>query len=242
MTSPAVNTPYYIVGEGLREAKILAKGQTPDSEQLAKGMTRLNQMVNIWQTQGLKLWLQSDQSVTLVAGQGGQGNPYTLMPSGDVNITKPLRALQGYYLDSSAVRRPIYPLSRQEWMTLSTTTQQGQVSQYFIDKLQDRLAVYFWLVPDATAATGTAHLLLQTQVTNTISLTDTMAFPVEWTLALIWGLADESSSGQPAQIVQQCQQKALYYKTLLEDWDVEDATTQFQPDSRGGNVGTQNFV
>ena len=229
MTAPVVNTAYGIIGSAMTEAGLLQDGDEPNGEQLAKHIVRLQNMINFWVTQGLKLWLGVDQSVTLVAGQ----QLYTFQPSGSVNMTKPLRALQGYYLDSTGTtRRPIYPISWEEWLRLSAVTQTGQISQYFVDKQATVLNVRFWLIPDATAALGTAHLYLEQQVTQLVSLTDTMAFPIEWTLALVWGLADEICTGQPAAIVQRCQQRATYYRTALEDWDVEDTPTQFVPDQR----------
>lgn len=243
MTTPASNSTYGIIGQAMLEAKLIQHGDEPDSEYLALNMNRLNRMALTWQTQGLKLWLQVDTAVTLTAGKGGQGNPYTFTPSGDVNITRPLRVLQGYYLASDGTtRRPIYPLSWEEWLRLSAVNQTGAISQYFVNKRATEIDVYFWLIPDATAAAGVAHLLLQTQAAASTNLTDTMTFPPEWELALLWGLADEICTGQPAAIVQRCAQKALFYKTLLEDWDVEDAPTQFAPDMRANNYGQSNFA
>lgn len=229
MTTPSTfNTPYAVICDAYLESKLIQLGDTPSSEQLARGRNRIQDMVNQWQTQGLKLWLQFDQPVTLVAGQAS----YSLMVGGDVNITKPTRVIQGYYVDSSANRRPIYPIGREEYDRLSTVVQQGQLNSYFTDKLYDRLQVYFWLVPDATAATGIAYLVIQKQIQEFVALNDTMQFPVEWKLALIWGLADELAGGQPQAIMDRCQQRAMMYKMQLEDWDVEDAPTSFAADSR----------
>lgn len=241
MPAPNINSVRSIVETAMRQSGKLAEGQTPTSEQYAMYMSDLNRLVNLWQTQGLKLWLQTDLSVTLVAGQGGQGNPYVIGPGGDVNMTKPLRIQQGYYMDINGIRRPIYPLSWDEWFRLSQTSQQGQISQYFVDKQQNALLVNFWLIPDAVAATGTAHLLTQQQVDVAINLTDTMNFPAEWSIALVWGLADEICTGQPQAIMDRCAGKALLYRTMLEDWDVEDAQTSFAPDQRMGGYGISQF-
>lgn len=241
MTTPAINTPKAIIDTAIRNAGKLAEGTFPTSEQYAMYMSDLNRLINMWQTQGLKLWLQTDYSITLVAGQGGQGNPYVLTSGIGLNTGKPLRVEQGYYLDASSNRRPIYPLSWDEWNRLAQTTQQGSVTQYFIDKQATVMNVYFWLVPDTTAATGTAHLMLQQQVVDPINLVETMNFPAEWGIALVWGLADEICSGQPQTIMDRCQGKAAQYRTALEDWDVEDATTSFAPDMRQGAYSTGGF-
>ena len=234
MTTPAINTPKAIIDTALRNAGKLQEGQLPSSEQYAMYMGDLQRLINLWQTQGLKLWLQTDLSIPLTVGKGGAGNPYTLTVGGDVNMTKPLRVQQGYFLDASGIRRPIYPLSWDEWMRLASTNQQGAIAQYFVDKQQTSLNVYFWLIPDSTAATGTAHLLVQHQVTDPINLTETMNFPAEWGLGLVWGLTDEICTGQPQSIMDRAQQRASVYRAMLEDWDVEDAATSFAPDMRQG--------
>lgn len=229
MTFPAnFNTSDQVIRTAMIEAKLLQTGDDPSSENYAEYMPRLNLMINAWQTSGLKLWLNFDQSVTLVAGQA----KYNFSPTGDVAITKPLRVAEGYYLDSSNNRRPLTPLSWNEYIRLSNVVNTGAINSYFVDKQQTHLDVYFWLTPDATAATGTAHVILQQQVTNFTGLTDVMNFPQEWGLALCWGLADEICGGQPQAIMQRCNSRALMYKDMLENWDVEDASTSFAPDQR----------
>ena len=242
MTTPAINTPKSIIDTAMRNAGKLGEGQTPTSEQYAMYMNDLNRLINLWQTQGLKLWLQTDLSVTLISGKGGQGNPYTISSTGDVSMTKPLRVQQGYFMDANGIRRPIYPLSWDEWMRLANTAQTGAVAQYFVDKQATSLNVYLWLIPDDVAALGTVHLLLQQQIVNTLNLLDEMNFPAEWGIALVWGLADEICTGQPQAIMDRCQQRAAVYRAMLEDWDVEDAATSFAPDMRQGGYGFGNFT
>ena len=241
MAAPNINTPKSIIDAAMRNAGKLPEGSVPNSEQYAMYMNDLQRLINLWQTQGLKLWLQTDQAVTLTAGKGGQGDPYKIYLGGDVNVVKPLRVQQGYFLDASDVRRPLYPLSWDEWLRLSQTTQQGAIAQYFVDKQATALHVYLWLVPDATAALGTVHLLMQQQVTNPINLIETMGFPAEWGIALVWGLADEICTGQPQAIMDRCQQRAAVYRAMLEDWDVEDTSVSFAPDTRQGGFVQGGF-
>ena len=229
MTAPADNTPISVINDAYFDAGLTQEGQTPNSEQIVTGMRKLTDLVNLWQTQGLKLWLNVDTTITLVAGQG----TYTMKPAGDVDMVKPLRVVEAYYRDSSAIRRPLNPMSWSDYVRLSQVTQTGQINSYFINKKQTQLDVTFWLIPDTTAATGTAHLVLQTQVTNFINVTETLNFPIEWRIALRWGLADELATGQPQAIMDRCQQRSVMYREMLENWDVEDAPTRFTPDSRG---------
>jgi hypothetical protein len=230
MTTPAgYATPDRIIRAAMSDAGLLERGDDPSSEDYADYIQRLNDVINVEMTQGVKLFLLQDTAVTLVAGQ----QKYVFSPTGDVVMTKPLRVIQAYYLSSDSIRRPLINLSWNEWLLLGQVTVQGAINSYFVDKQASHLDMYLWNVPDTTAATGTVHALLETQATNMVSLTDDLMFPIEWHMFLRWTLAADIAVGQPQSIMMRCEQKAQYYKDILEDWDVEDSATRFEPDPRG---------
>src|SRR3972149_3504979 len=111
------NTAYGIIADAMRDAGLLAEGEDPNSEQLSVYLRRLCDLINFWQTQGLKLFLLEEYSVNLVAGT----QAYPLAGTG-VTPAKHLRVLQAYILDVSNSRRPINALSWNEWMRLPQTT------------------------------------------------------------------------------------------------------------------------
>jgi len=190
---------------------------------------RLTDLVNLWQTQGLKLFLNETITLTLTAGVG----LYTLGPTGTVVMAKPMRVLQGNIVTTGNIKRPLNVLSYNEWMTLSQTTNLGMISSYFVDKQADLLKVHFWNVPDVTEAINTAELLTQVAAPNPVNLEEATQFPQEWRIALMWGLADEICGGQPQAIMDRCSKRASVYREALEDWDVEDAPTRFTVNFQG---------
>lgn len=228
-----------IVQYAMLDAGLLQTGDDPNSEDLATNMNRLNDLIGLWQTQGLKLWTNSDLPIPLTAGQA----TYVIGPIGpDIVMPRPLRCVfnNAYYLDSNNIRRPLIPLSRDEYTRLSQVTQQGAINSFFWDKQQLAVNLTFWLTPDSTAATGTAHMIIQNHITYVSSLIDQINFPDEWYMALRWGLADDISTGQPQAIMDRCAAKAQMYRTMLEDWDEEETPTMFQPDMRSG-YGYQSY-
>ncbi len=235
MTAPSNNTPLSVIEDAYIDATIIKRGQSLSSDQLVLGMRRLTDVINFEQTQGLKLWLNVDTAVPLVAGQG----TYTFSPTGDVTMPKPPRAIEAYYRDVNGIRRPLICLSWDDYIRLSQVNQTGQINSFFVNKKQLELSVFFWLIPDATAATGEAHLLLQTQVTNFVNVTEEMNFPVEWRMFLHWALAADLATGQPQAIMDRAEQKTAMYREMLEGWDVEDASTSFAPDSRSQYYGNR---
>lgn len=237
MTSPSNNTPISLIQDAYFDAGLIGSGDTVNSEQIVNGMRKLTDLINLWQTQGLKLWLNEDLPITLLEGIG----TYTLGPSGTVPMTKPVRVIDAWYTSNMGIRRPLMPLAWADYVRLSQVNQQGDINSYFANKQQTYLSVFFWLIPTAVVATGVAHLLTQFQVTNFISVTETMNFPTEWRIALRWGLADELATGQPQAIMDRCQQRATTYRTMLEDWDVEDAPTRFAADFQGQSYNYGRF-
>ena len=246
--NPFFNSVYRVIKTAMQKAAFLASGAEPDSDDYAEYMPVLADLFNAYQTFGLKLWLQEDLSFPVIAGQ----NIYQigLNCTNQVDGTfftwpRPPRVLEAYWEYTFTgvtgnVRYPLICLSRQEYDYLSTTTQQGNISNYFIDKQQKFTNIFLWLTPDAFfAEQGVCHVLAQVDVNHPVSLTDGLNFPKEWFAALYWGLADEISQGQPIAVQQKCQQKAAYWKGALENWDVEDASTLFAPDQRAAYTGSR---
>lgn len=232
MTATATfNTFARVIEEAYANAGLVAEGQTPNSEKFARGLNKLNTLALFLQTKGLKLFSLVDTSLPLVAGT----YLYPLGPGATgISMTKPFRVIFGYFLNSTGQKIPMTALSWQEWTTLNqSTSSPGQPINYFVDKQAAVLNISVWPTPDTEAATGTVHLVLQTELPQGTTLSSDTAFPIEWFSVLAWGLADELATGQPQEIVQRCANKYKEYREALDGWDVEDAQTFFTPDPRG---------
>lgn len=230
MATSVSNNANGIISDAMHNAGLLDEGDNPNSQQLVDGMRRLNDIINLWQTQGLKLFLQRELTVPLVVGQ----TLYVIGPSGPaVTMPKPTRILQGFVVTPNNIRRPLVCISREEWERLSQVTgNNGTINSFMVDKQATSLNLNLWPPPNSTEVLNTAIFLAQYQATNPIYLTDDVGFPQEWRIALVWGLADEICTGQPQAIMDRCEKRAQSYRIALENWDVEDAPTYFAADSR----------
>lgn len=224
-------TIYGIINDAMFDAGFLEEGEEPNSEQLAVNFRRLNDIINLWQTQGLKLFLLEEIEVTLTANKAA----YTFGPGQDISMAKPSKVLDGYVLNPDGIRRPIFQIAWKDWNLLPQVTgNAGMINSYMVNKQAEYLEVRFWNVPDATEALNKAVLLMQVEAPNNINLQADMDFPQEWRIALRWGLADDICTGQPQAIMNRCAERANAYREALENWDVEDAPTSFAPDQRAG--------
>jgi hypothetical protein len=229
-----MSTVLSIINAAAQNAGLIGVAQSLDSESLADYLTRYNDMINLWQTQGLKLWTRQDLSITLIEGQG----IYNLGVGQNVPMEKPMRVCESYVLvTNGGTKRPVQQISWEEWSRLSQINQEGQINQIFVDHQKDYLGVNTWQLPDSSEVQNTLHLVIQGQVGNAVSLLDDVDFPVEWIMGLKWGLADEICTGQPAAIVSRCQQRADMYRNALEAWDTEGVPITFSPDPQGQYSG-----
>lgn len=227
-------TYYRIIKDAMFEAGYLDMLEDPSADDLAQYLPRFNNLVNLEQTQGLKLWLQEDVSFTPVQGQ----QSYAMGPSGDIVMTRPTRVIEAYFMLPTALTGgqqiiyPLIPMSRSDWDMIGARNPLGITNSYFIDKQQNNLIVWIWLNPDAYTAQATVHLICQVQTNGIVSVTDVGNFPVEWGMYFTWAMADEICNGQPLAIQQKCKAQREYYRQFLEGFDVEDVSTSFVADPR----------
>jgi hypothetical protein len=223
-----------VIQKAYQNAGKIARGGTPSSAQNTDALSTLQDIVAYEGTKGLKLWLETEATITPVAGQ----QLYSFYPSGSVPQVRPYRVKEASYTDSGGSVRNLDPISRSEWTGQPNRSGQGAVTQYFVEKLYDRLNFYCWLTPDTVAATGTILVVLANQPTSPLLISSDTMFPAEWALFLQWRLAQELTTGMPQDIVGRCDQMTMMYREQLEAFDVEEAPTFFTVNTQG-SVGSR---
>jgi hypothetical protein len=223
-----------VIELAMRDSGLLDREQYPNSSDYREYLTRLNLIINLEQTQGLKLWLQENVTFTPVLNQ----QSYAWGPTGDIQMPRPTRIIAGFYtfpLSATGgiqTRYPLYQMSRDEFNALGVLNVPGITNSFFVDKQQFNLIVWLWLLPDLFTSTASVTFVTQTQINQVISITDQMNFPIEWFEYLHWALAAEIDTGQPMAIQQQNNDNAEKYRMILENFDVEDTSTYLQVDPR----------
>lgn len=201
----------------------------------------LNLMIKTWMTKNYNLWCVEDIPIPNVQGQ----TQYLLGPG---NVTafatyRPLRITMGRLrqIDSGTpyIEVPLIELSRQEYTQMGQKQAQGIVNSYYYDPQTLQGVLYLYLTPNEQA--NIAIMTVQRPIMDMLNGTDSFDFPIEWLNALKFGLANELSFDYdiPAQKAQRIAQKADKMLEDLCDWDQEDASTYFSPNSRlnGGGYG-----
>ena len=234
-----------IIALALRKLGVLELGDTPDVNSIANASMSLNLLVKQLNTEGLKLWKNSELIIPLTTTQtvyilGGPTS--TLMydtQAPTVAITdKPLKVIQGWYRNTQStpnIDTPVMLLSKQEYNVLGSKGSTGTANSIFYDVKKLNGILYVYLTPDLDMSTNKElHIDVQLPLNDVLLSTDIPDFPNEWMNTLVWNLADQLAIeyGVPMNYRQEIAQRAQQYKAQLTDWDVEAASTFFAPEFR----------
>ena len=135
---------------------------------------------------------------------------------------------------------PMTIISRQEYNMLGSKSSTGFVNSIFYQPLVSTGVVSLFLTPDSNVATNyTLYMTVKRSIMDVNLSTDNFDLPAEWYLPLIWILTAEMSSDYEKSLQDKTyfDQKALFYKTQIEDYDIEDVSVKFIPDVRSNTSG-----
>jgi hypothetical protein len=225
-----------LIDASLRGLGVLESGDTADATTLTNCTTVLNMMLKDWQTDGIKLWTVTEYTLPLVLNQ----TSYTIGEGGTYNLNqpKPLRLIGAFLRNvgtTPTVDIPMQIISRQEYNLLGSKSSTGQVNSVYYEPLNTYGTLKVFLTPDYTTSTNyQLYLIVQRPIYDIANSTDVPDLPSEWFQALRWGLMSELAPeyGINEQRMTFFINRAQQFKDRLTGWDVENASTFFQPDMR----------
>jgi hypothetical protein len=226
-----------IIQAAMRKLSVLEEGATPTAASVTSYAFMLNVILKSLQKDGIKLWTVNEIALPLQASK----TSYSIGPAStlsDFTSDKPLRVVQAFLRNTGVtpvIDIPMQILSKQEYNILGSKFSTGLINSIYYAPLVSTGNLSVFLTPDSATATNyVLYLTVQRQIMDVNLSTDNFDLPAEWYLPLIWMLTAEMSSDaeKPLQDRAYFDSKALFYKTAIEDFDVEEATVKFIPDLR----------
>jgi len=213
---------------------IAVEGEPIASSDVDTAARHLNMQIKACIAKGLQIWKRSTASITMVASQ----RIYTLGPSGNVVMTRPLRILECNRVtisDGNSV--PMVPVTRNEYEYLPNKTNEGTPIHFHYDPVLTNGDMYVWSVPDTNAAsTYTLDIVYSAPMDDMTGSLNDFDFPQEWYEAIMLGLAYRLSAIYGTELNERYLLRKDYKEAmkLAEDYDVEDGSVYLQPDTDGG--------
>lgn len=175
-----------IIAAAMRKIGALAKGQSPDSEDLTNGMQALNAIIAGYATLGMTVWKNTTIAVTPVASQ----TDYQIGIGKTTNSAFPMR-VEHVYVKTTAdgTRVELESEIRERFDKLNSSTT-GKPNQYSYQPKINFGILSVWPTFDTTnAALCTIQVYGKQMFEGFTAANETPDFPQEWQNALIYGLA-----------------------------------------------------
>ena len=173
----------------------------------------LNIMFQEWANRGLHYWEVANNSITLVDGQA----TYTMFRStGDG--TSDATAVYGVddvleaSFRNSNVDTPLTKINRSSYQALSNKTSTGQPTQYFVQRLIDRVTITLYLTPGSDQAGKFINYYYVKRIQDVGDYTNATDVPYRFVPCMVSGLAFYLAQKFNPQLVQQM--KLLYEDEL----------------------------
>lgn len=224
-----------IIAGALRKLGVLAKGESPDSEDLSTGTEALNNLLAQFQTLGMPLWSRITSNITMVAGQ----QTYTIGVGQSINQAFPLKIIQAWTEPTAGgARQPIVEMSIYDFNILPSSTQaSGTPAQFSYQPFINYGQLKLWPAPDTSAASSrTLTISYMRPFDEFVSSTDTPYFPKEWNNALIYGLASllAPEFQIPLNDRSVLKKEAEEHLNIALDFGLENASITFAPEEHWG--------
>jgi hypothetical protein len=211
---------------------VLARGQTPDTDDYSVAATKLNMLIAQMRTKQLPLWKRTEYSLSLTASTLS----YTLGDGLTLDTPYPLKMLEAYSVPVSGnTRIPIELISNSEFNILPYNSSGGQPIKLTYQPYVNYGVVKVWPTPDSSVATNyTVKLVWQAPFEYFSTSTDTLDFPEEYYLPIVYGLAAliAPNWGIPIEDRRELKKEAKEFMDAVDSFGEEDASLFFQVDRR----------
>ena len=203
----------FAIDEIIEEAYERIGMQGVSGKQLRTARRSLNIMFQEWANRGLHYWEVANNSITLVADQAtytmfrstGDGTSSTTAVYGVDDV------LEASFRNSN-VDTPLTKISRSAYQALSNKTATGVPTQYFVQRLIDRVTITLYLTPGSDQAGKFINYYYVKRIQDVGDYTNATDVPYRFVPCMASGLAFYLAQKFKPQMVQQM--KMLYEDEL----------------------------
>jgi len=159
--------------------------------QLKTARRSLNIMFQEWGNRGLHFWEVKNNSITLVNGQS-EYTMYRSTTDGTSDATAVYGVddiLEASYRNSSNVDFSLTKINRSNYQGLSSKTQKGTPTQYFVQRFIDKVTITLYLTPGSTEAGNLLNYYYVSRIQDAGNYSNEADVPYRFVPCMVAGLA-----------------------------------------------------
>jgi hypothetical protein len=159
--------------------------------QLKTARRSLNIMFQEWGNRGLHFWEVKNNSITLVDGKS-EYTMYRSTTDGTSDATAVYGVddiLEASYRNSSNVDFSLTKINRSNYQGLSSKTQEGTPTQYFVQRFIDKVTITLYLTPGSTEAGNKLNYYYVSRIQDAGNYSNEADVPYRFVPCMVAGLA-----------------------------------------------------
>jgi hypothetical protein len=207
-----------LITAALRRLGVVAAGETPSADDVSDSLERLNDLIDAWGTERLSIYQTVRSTWTLTADVAS----YTIGPSGDCDIVRPVWVEDVRFQDTSqspTLEMPLSALTTDAWAAVPQKELTSTYpTSYYWSPTYPQATITFWMIPTSSTLEGVIYA--PTAVTE-LELTDTISLPPGYRRALRDNLAVELAAEFTVQPAPTLLQSAQLSKADLKRANIE---------------------
>jgi len=220
-----------LIAAALRKLTVIGEGESPNANQLSTGQAALNSIILAYQSLGMFLWKRVEREISFVLGQ----DEYVLGVGQTINTPYPYKVHQAIveYSGGAQVDMELIPHFNFNLLPKYST---GIPIKGSYQPKNNQGVFYVWPTPDASAVANNTLLITYQQPFDIFtSATETVDFPQEWYLPLVYGLADVLADeyALPLEDRRRIEKQAEKYLSIVMGGAGEDTSAFFFPVKEG---------
>jgi len=214
-----------IITAALRKLGVIAEGQSPSATNLTDGQLAVNGAIAQLKGLGMPLWARSEYTFTPTT------SPYTIGTGMTLNTQFPVKLLQAFRTENNA-KVPMEIVARETFNILPTSSSGTPIKVNYQPFINSGI-VSLWPTPSSTNI-STVTLVYQRPFQYFTSASETVDFPEEWQIPLIYQTAVLLAPewGIPLQDRQSLRSELKEYIEMATFVGQEDASLFIQPERR----------
>lgn len=193
-----MTTAISLITRSMRLAGSIGKGEVPDADESADGLTALQSMLASMSIERMTVYYIVEETLTL-----GSTATYTMGPSGDLNTTRPTRIEDCCFIrygGASGYDLQLQMLNFEAYAAVVAKSTQSNLPNYlFVDMQNPLVNLTFWPIPTGGAAV--AHIFSWKQLQQFTALTDVLALPPGYEEMITFNLAVRWAGPEFGQVV-----------------------------------------
>ena len=222
----------FAIDEIIEEAFERLGIQNVTGYQLKTSRRSINIMLQEWGNRGIHYWEIDETNMDLIEGQSDY-DFFRSSADGTSAVTTPTNGITGMSDILEAQLRsnrtstdqsdsPMTKVDRSTYAGFSNKLSKGTPNQYYVQRLIDRVTIFFYPTPDSNAASDDAHIYYVKRIDDVGAFTNATDVPYRFVPCMVAGLAFYLSQKYNPQMSQQMK---LYYEDEFNRALTEDGSS-----------------